>query len=215
MLIMKKWLTISLITLLVGAVMVFLFNYLVTRSTTQYLSGDMEELEDSKVAVVLGTSRYLTNGQKNLYFKYRMDAAAELFAAGKVEYILVSGDNRQKAYNEPVEMKEALMERGIPEDHIVLDYAGFRTLDSMVRANKVFGQEKFIVISQAFHNQRAVYIARNKGLEAYGYNAKDVAVAAGFKTRVREVLARTKMMLDLYVLQTEPHFLGEQENIGS
>ncbi len=187
---------------------------MVTTKTQPYLKDSIEEVESVKVAVLLGTSQFLSNGQKNQYFEFRMNAAAELYNAGKVGYILVSGDNRKSNYNEPVAMQNALIKRGIPEENIVLDYAGFRTLDSMVRAREVFGQKKFIVISQKFHNERAVYIARKKGIEAFGYNARDVEVRAGFKTRVREVLARTKMMLDLYILRTQPHFLGEEVKIG-
>ncbi len=198
----------------IALIMVMYFNHVVSSKTQYYLKNTVEEVEPARVAVLLGTSQFLSNGQKNLYFEYRMNAAAELYESGKVQYILVSGDNRKKNYNEPVAMQNALIERGVPEDRIVLDYAGFRTLDSMVRARAVFGQSKFVVVSQKFHNERAVFIARSKGIEAFGYNARDVHVKAGFKTRVREVFARTKMMLDLYILRTEPHFLGEEVKIG-
>ncbi|MGB0177627.1 MAG: SanA/YdcF family protein, partial [Owenweeksia sp.] len=97
-----------------------------------------------------------------------------------------------------------------PEERIVLDYAGFRTFDSMVRAREVFGQQAFTVISQPFHNERAIFIARKFGIEAYGYNAPDVIGAGGFRTKVREVGARVKMVLDIYVLNTQPKFLGEK-----
>lgn len=164
--------------------------------------------------MVLGTSSHLINGNKNRYFEYRMDAAAELYHLKKVKYVLVSGDNRQKNYNEPIAMQKALKKRGVPEENIVLDYAGFRTFDSMIRAKEVFGQAEFVVVSQKFHNERAVYIARHSGIDVWGYNASDVEVSAGLKTKLREVLARAKMMLDLYVLNTEPHFLGEKIIIG-
>lgn len=189
-------------------------NLAVSRGAAPYVKNRLAELPVQKVGVLLGTSQFLSNGHKNMYFEFRMNAAAELYNAGKVQYILVSGDNRKRNYNEPVAMQAALMKRGVPEDRIVLDYAGFRTLDSMVRAREVFGQTRFVVISQKFHNERAVFIARQKGIDAYGYNARDVQVSAGFKTRVREVLARTKMMLDLYILRTQPHFLGEEVKIG-
>ncbi len=195
-------------------VVVFYFNHVVSVKAEPYITDSLEEVKPAKVAVLLGTSQFLSNGQKNQYFEFRMNAAAELYNSGKVKYILVSGDNRQRNYNEPVAMQSALMKRGIPVENIVLDYAGFRTLDSMVRAREVFGQRGFVVVSQKFHNERAVFIAHKKGIEAYGYNARDVEVRAGFKTRIREVLARTKMMLDLYVLRTQPHFLGEEVKIG-
>lgn len=212
---MKKWLLFVAIAAILLIVAV-LFSYNSVESFSDpYITSDLDNLPKAKVAVILGTSTYLTNGNKNLYFVYRMDAAEELYKSGKVEYILVSGDNRHKEYNEPIAMQKALLDRGIPEDRIVLDYAGFRTLDSMIRAKDVFGQSQFIVVSQRFHNERAVYIARHREIQATGYNARDVNVSAGFKTQLREVLARVKMMLDLYILKTEPHFLGEKIVIGA
>ncbi|HAD97039.1 MAG TPA: protein SanA [Cryomorphaceae bacterium] len=174
-----------------------------------YISSTMDDLPAQKVGLMLGTSPRLSGGRPNLYFTYRVQAATDLYEQGKIEYILVSGDNRKKEYNEPRAMRDALIKKGISEDHIILDYAGFRTFDSMIRAEKVFGQDSFIVISQPFHNERAVFIARKSGIEAYGFNARDVDVAAGFKTKLREVGARVKMILDIYVLHTEPKFLGD------
>lgn len=211
---MKKWFLRGLGASLLVLILVFYFNYRVSSAVQSFVTSNVNDLETSHVAVLLGTSSHLSNGRKNLYFEYRMDAALELYRSKKVKYILVSGDNRKENYNEPVAMQEALIKRGIPEEDIVLDYAGFRTLDSMVRAKEVFGQKKFIVISQKFHNERAVYIARKKGIKAFGFNAPDVNVRAGLKTRLREYLARTKMMLDLYILGTQPHFLGEKVKIG-
>ena len=174
-----------------------------------YISSTMDDLPAQKVGLMLGTSPRLSGGRPNLYFTYRVQAATDLYEQGKIEYILVSGDNRKKEYNEPRAMRDALIKKGISEDHIILDYAGFRTFDSMIRAEKVFGQDSFIVISQPFHNERAVFIARKSGIEAYGFNARDVDVAADFKTKLREVGARVKMILDIYVLHTEPKFLGD------
>ena len=174
-----------------------------------YISSTMDDLPAQKVGLMLGTSPRLSGGRPNLYFTYRVQAATDLYEQGKIEYILVSGDNRKKEYNEPRAMRDALIKKGISEDHIILDYAGFRTFDSMIREEKVFGQDSFIVISQPFHNERAVFIARKSGIEAYGFNARDVDVAAGFKTKLREVGARVKMILDIYVLHTEPKFLGD------
>lgn len=188
--------------------------FAVERFASPLVFDDFKKLPHTKVAVLLGTSSNLADGGKNQYFENRMNAATELYEAGVVQYILVSGDNRQRNYNEPVAMQAALIKRGIPQEKIILDYAGFRTLDSMVRAKEVFGQSNFIVISQKFHNERAVYIARHRGINALGFNAHDVEIAAGFKTQMREVLARFKMMLDLYVLKTEPHFLGDKVVIG-
>ncbi len=211
---MKKWL-LTFAGLGVLGMLVLTYSYFaVERYASPLVFDDISKLPDTRVAVILGTSSNLVNGGKNQYFENRMNAATELYKSGKVEYLLVSGDNRQRNYNEPVAMQAALIKRGIAQDRIILDYAGFRTLDSMVRAKQVFGQSKFIVISQRFHNERAVYIAHHRGIDAVGFNAADVEIAAGFKTQLREVLARFKMMLDLYILKTEPHFLGDKIVIG-
>ncbi|AEV33775.1 uncharacterized membrane protein [Owenweeksia hongkongensis DSM 17368] len=211
---MKKWLLVFLMLFLLGGVALIGSYFAVERYSSPLVFDDLEKLPNTKVAVLLGTSSNLVNGGKNQYFENRMNAAAELYKSGKVEYLLVSGDNRQRNYNEPVAMQAALIKRSVPQDKIVLDYAGFRTLDSMVRAKAVFGQSKFIVISQRFHNERAVYIANHCGIDAVGFNAADVEISAGLKTQLREVLARFKMMLDLYLLKTEPHFLGDKIVIG-
>ncbi len=121
---------------------------------------------------------------------------------------MVSGDNSRRNYNEPEEMKKALIRQGIPEKAIYLDYAGFRTLDSVIRAQKIFGQNRFTVISQHFHNERAIYLAGKHHIDAIGFDARDVPVKSGFKTRMREVLARVKVFIDL-AFKKQPRFLGE------
>lgn len=165
------------------------------------------------VGLLLGTSPKLKNGNNNLYFDYRILAATELYKSRKIKYILISGDNRKKDYNEPEEMKNALIQKGIPESAIYLDYAGFRTLDSVVRAKEVFDQSRLTIISQRFHNERAIYLAGKNGIDAIGYNAKDVNAYAGLKTNARELLARVKMFIDL-AIDKQPHFLGEKIVIG-
>ncbi|NVK27290.1 MAG: YdcF family protein [Flavobacteriia bacterium] len=194
-------------------ILVLLADRHVTHKTSDYCYSSVEATPHAHVGVVLGTSPKLVDGRDNLYFKYRIEAATKLFLKGKIDRILVSGDNRTIYYNEPEEMRKALLENGVPPDRIHLDYAGLRTFDSMVRTKEVFQQDSVIVISQAFHNQRATYIARAKGIHAIGFNAKDVSVSFGLKTRIREALARTKMVLDVYVLGTEPRHLGPQEHI--
>ncbi len=174
-----------------------------------FLSDDLRDLPDQKVALMLGTSFRGSNGTINRYFKYRLDAALELYKAGKVQYILVSGDNSEENYNEPRAMRDALVKNGVPVDKVILDYAGFRTLDSMVRAKEVFGVTNVIVVSQKFHNERAIYLGRKNDINAFGYNARDVDGAEGSRSKFREIGARVKMMLDIYVLHTQPKFLGE------
>jgi SanA protein len=145
---------------------------------------------------------------ENLFFTYRIQAAAELYKAGKVDFLILSGDNNKREYNEPEEMKKALIHQGVPEQAIFLDYAGFRTLDSMVRAKEVFQQESITIISQRFHNERAIYLAEHAGLKAVALDAKDVPGHHGLKVRLREYLARVKMFIDL-LIGKQPHFLGE------
>ena len=148
----------------------------------------------------------------NLYFKYRIDATVSLFKSGKINFVLISGDNSSADYNEPEDMKQELMKRGIPAEKIVLDFAGFRTFDSVYRANEIFGQASFTIISQEFHNQRALYIANSLDLNAVAFNAKDVTDYNGFKTKIREKFARVKVLLDI-LFNKKPKFLGEKINI--
>jgi SanA protein len=184
----------------------------IQRMSGPHLFDGMDDLPNNRVGLVLGTSEKVRSGRPNLFFQHRMRAAADLYHAGKVERLLVSGDNRTMHYNEPWAMRKALIEAGVDSAHIALDHAGFRTLDSMVRAREVFGQQRFTVISQRFHNERAVYIARRKGIDAIGYNARDVDAYSGFRTRLREKLARVKVFLDL-IFGVEPRFLGESVTI--
>jgi len=184
-------------------------NFRVLAVSNNYVTSDFKDLPKVKVGIVPGTIRYLASGYPNLYFSYRIDAAVELYRSGKISHLLISGDNGIKGYNEPLDMKNALMEKGIPESVITLDYAGFDTYDSMIRAKEVFGQTKFIVISQEFQNERAVYIARRFGIEAHGFNAKDVTQYGGIRTKMRETLARVKAFLEVQ-LGVKPRFLGEK-----
>jgi len=192
----------------------FICNYLVQLTTKKQLTNDVQKIRHCKVALVLGTSRYLSNGNKNLYFTYRINAAVELFKAKKTDYLLLSGDNRKNEYNEPKDMHDALIENGIPDSCLVLDYAGLRTFDSMVRCKDVFGQDTIIVISQQFHTERAVFIANKIGLIAYGFNAQKVTSQKAIKIKIREFFSRIKCVLDIYILNTKPKHLGQKIKIG-
>lgn len=187
---------------------VFLINFIVENSARKKVFSSVEEISHNKVGLLLGTSKYVSSGRVNLYYKYRIDAAVALFKAGKIDYILVSGDNSSYSYDEPTTFKKDLEARGIPSNKIYLDYAGFRTLDSVVRSKKVFGQSSITVISQEFHNERALFLAKRKGVKAIGFNAKDVSANYGVKTQTREKFARVKMVLDL-IVGVQPKFLGE------
>ena len=173
-----------------------------------------EDIPFRKVALVPGCARILANGRPNQYFRYRIDAATQLFRSGRVHYLIVSGDNGQSEYDEPTDMRDALIANGIPGGRIYRDYAGFRTLDSVVRAREVFGQERFTIVSQEFHNRRAIYIAGCRGIDLVGFNARDVATAGGLRTKLREYLACLKTVLDTSLLKTEPRYLGPKVLIG-
>ena len=194
---------------LVALAFVVYCNLRIWHYSSSRLYDNVADVPHCRTALVLGTSPRGRYGGPNPYFHARMDAAAELYNAGKVERILVSGDNRKMEYNEPEAMRRALAEKGIPAEIVFLDYAGFRTFDSVVRAKEVFGQDSFIVVSQKFHNERAIFIAGKKGIEAVGFNAADVSLSAGgIATHIREWGARCKVFLDL-ALGKKPHFLGE------
>lgn len=193
-------------------VLIFICNLTINSSAEGKTFSNIEEIPENKVGLVLGTAKRLMNGQPNLYYSFRIKATIELFKAKKISFVLVSGDNGSKYYNEPKTIKNDLIAGGVPSDKIFLDYAGFRTLDSMVRAKEVFGLKEVTVISQKFHNQRAIYLAKKKGLTAVGYNAKDVTGNSGFKVHFREYLARVKVFIDL-LFNTQPRFFGDRIEI--
>lgn len=183
-------------------------------SYEKYTTNNQSELQAQKVGLVLGTSKFTSKGYVNLFYKYRLEAAVELYNSKKISKVLVSGDNGTLSYNEPRMMYQDLVKMGIPSEDIFLDYAGFRTFDSVIRANKVFSQNEFVVISQQFHNERALFIARKNGINATAYNAKAIPFGFSPKTFVREKLARVKAVLDVFVLGTKPRFLGDKERIS-
>jgi SanA protein len=175
---------------------------------------DVNAIPHRPAALVLGCSKTLASGRSNLFFRYRIEAAAGLYHAGKTDYLIVSGDNSHHRYDEPTDMRDALIAAGVPGDRIYRDYAGFRTLDSVLRAREIFGQEEFTIVSQPFHNERAIYIALGHGIDAIAFNAADVARFGGLRTRAREYLARCLTVLDLRLLGTMPKFLGPAVPLG-
>ena len=220
-----KWLLISTICCLIT---IAACNYWIVNSTQSQLYNNLDSIPKRKVGLVLGASQKTVRGTNNLYFTYRIQAAYQLFKVGKVSYLLLSGDNHITGYDEPTDMRNALLALGVPDSCIVLDYAGFRTLDSVVRCEEIFGEDSITIISQEFHNQRALFIANasrthstgsattsaSNYINAIGFNAQEVNKNYSFRTRVREYFARVKCVLDIYVLHTSPHFLGEKICIG-
>lgn len=201
----RRWAAGGVGALLAGAL---LPQVLVPLAAWGRLFDRPEDLPARHVGLVLGTGKFLASGRVNRYYLYRIDAAEAAYRAGKVQVLLLSGDNGSESYDEPTTMKEDLISRGIPAERLVLDFAGFRTLDSVVRAAEVFGLRQFTLISQPFHNQRAIFLARARGLDTVALNARDVTGRSGLKVQGREVLARVKAVLD--VLRGKgPKFLGE------
>lgn len=201
---------LSSILLIELPVLMLLANLWVNFAVENLCYDSVEEIPKRKVGLILGTSKG-SEKYPNYYFKYRIEAAAELFHAGKIELILASGDNSRIEYNEPQDMKNALVELGVPDSVIFLDYAGFRTYDSMYRAKAIFGLTSFTVISQQFHNERALFIARNLGIDAIGFNAKDLGGVNKRYMIFREAIARTAAVGDLYVWFKKPYLLGKRE----
>jgi SanA protein len=208
----KRILKIGVLIGILSLIGIFAADRLVEKSASEKVFNSTKEIPYNKVGLFLGTGKILSNGRINLYYKYRIEAAVKLFKAGKIDFIIVSGDNSTKDYDEPSTIKEDLIKNGVPANRIFLDYAGFRTLDSVVRSKEIFGQSSITIISQQFHNERAIYIAKRKDIDAVGFNAKDVNVHYGFKTRLRERFARVKMVLDL-IFGKKPKFLGEKIEI--
>ena len=213
---MKKLLTITAVISIGICLMAIIGAGALIRTSAQGLTYSIPSLIPHRcVGLVLGCSRQLPNGRDNLFFTYRIAAAVQLYEAGKVDYLIVSGDNHVVGYDEPTDMKYALVVAGIPAERVYCDYAGFRTLDSITRAKTIFGQTNVTVISQHFHNQRAIYIARHVGLDALGFNAQEVDPYSSFGTILREQFARIKTILDVCVLNTRPKFGGNSIVIGS
>jgi SanA protein len=176
---------------------------------------DPEAVPHRRVGLVLGCPKILSNGRPNLFFRYRIEAAVRLFRAGKVDVLLVSGDDLSPGCSEAADMQEDLTESGVPAGKIYCDGEGLRTLDSVVRAQKIFGQTELTVISQKFHNERAIFIAKRHGMDAIGFNARMPGAFHALRNLCREQLARVKALLDAYLLNTQPKFLGRKIRIGA
>lgn len=179
---------------------VLLCNLWIINQTQNRNYFSVKDLPSNDVALVLGTNRLLVGGKENLFFRYRMEAAARLYREGKVKYLILSGNNDSEFYNEPSDMKKALLKMGVPAEAMTLDYAGFRTYDSILRCKEVFKQDQFTIISQSFHNARALFLAKKYNINAVAFSAQDVPNGYPLRTLIREYLARPKAILDVYLL---------------
>jgi len=207
----KKFVIWSLSGLIFFAVLaIYVCDVIIKRYAKGHLYSNTKDIPYSRVGLLLGTGKYTKKpGEVNPYYTHRIKAATSLMEAGRIKYLVISGDNSRPDYNEPEMMREDLVKAGIDSTLIYLDYAGFRTFDSMVRLKKVFGQDSVTIISQLFHNERAIYIASKEGIVANGFNAEDAVVEG---VMAREKLARVKVFVD-YLTATKPKFLGKKVNL--
>ena len=189
-------------------------NLWIVKSTQSKVYSDLSKLPGHRVALVLGTSHRSVGGGPNPFFDNRIKTAADLYRLGKIDHFILSGDNSTRFYNEPVEMRKALINAGVPSSAVTLDYAGLRTLDSVVRSKEIFGQDKITIITQSFHSYRALFISDYYDIDAVAMVAEDPEFDRTFRVQLREYLARTMAVLDLYVFKTEPHHLGKKEIIN-
>ncbi len=173
----------------------------------------VDDVPKRRAALVLGTSKFVPGGNENLHYRYRMEAAARLFEAGRVEYVIVSGNGSEPHYDEPMMMRDDLIDLGVPKDRIYRDDAGLRTLDSVVRADEVFGAPDVVVVSQPEHTKRAIFIGRMRGQDLVGYAAKPVSFSTDPKTAIRERLARVLAVLDM-TMDKQPERLGGKVSLG-
>ena len=187
---------------------------LVRRASAGRLYSSTAAIPHRELGLLLGCSRHLRDGSPNPFFDTRVQAAAELFSARKIDYLLVSGDNHTTGYDEATDMRSALLQAGVPAGRVYCDCAGFRTLDSVVRAREIFGHSSITVISQKFHNQRAIFLAGHHGIDAIGYSAQDADLGDVSGTHRREQFARVKAALDIYLLRTKPRFMGSKVSVG-
>ncbi|MGW1724444.1 SanA/YdcF family protein [Streptomyces sp. NPDC002306] len=162
----------------------------------------------TEVAVVFGAG--LWDGEPSPYLAHRLDAAATLYRAGRIQVVLVTGDNSREDYDEPDAMRAYLTRHGVPDGQIVSDYAGFDTWDSCVRAKKIFGVDRAVLISQGFHIRRAVALCQAAGVTSYGVGVDDVHNATWYYGGAREVFAAGKAALDV-LFEPDPRFLGPKE----
>lgn len=202
-----------LFTLAAFASLILITNIWVVNSTADKVYSEANSLPTNDVAVVLGTSHKLVTGQPNPFFEYRIKMAVTLYETGKAKHFILSGDNRTKYYNEPMEMKKALVKHGVPDSVITLDYAGLRTLDTIVRCKEIFGQNTVTIITQPFHCYRALFISNYYDMDAVAVMTEDPNPESGMRVYVREYFARAIAVLDLYVFKTTPRHLGDKEPI--
>jgi len=209
-----KWITRFCVAVLLFFTVILALDIYISWQAKPYIYREVKKVPPKKAALLLGTNKYIAKGKKNYYYLYRIRAAVALWKAGKIRAIVVSGTNDSRYYNETRSMYKDLIKAGIPQRYISQDFAGFRTLDSIMRAEAIFDLKEYIIISQKFHLERAIFIARAKGQDVIGFEAKaKEGTKAAYRMQLREYLARAKAFLDVYILKTQPKFYGKKEKV--
>lgn len=207
-----KWILWIILLTVMGLLAIDVY---MSKMAQKDIYNDVKKVPAKKTALLLGTAKYMIGGGKNYFYTYRIRAAAELYKAGKVKRILVSGDHSTKYYNETGKMQKDLIKAGIPRENITLDHLGLRTLDSIIRAEAIFDLKDYIIVTQRFHLERALFIAKAKGQKVIGFAAKDIpGTAAAYRMKAREYLARAKAFLDVYILNTPPKYDRKKEKVN-
>jgi len=205
-----KWLTVILLW---GIALLIIVDAIISMSVASRIYLHADQLPEMPVALVLGTSKYIGR-TPNDFYRFRIEAAIDLIRRQKVRGLILSGDNATRYYNEPITMQRDLLRAGIPATQLTLDYAGFRTLDSILRVKRVFAQQQVVIVSQYFHCERALFIALKNDLDAVCYAAENTRGWSAVKIRLREVLARIQALFDLYLLNTDARFYGPTEPVN-
>jgi SanA protein len=203
-----RFVVVSFALLIIGCLV---GNYTLKSRAQPFMYNRIENVPVRETGLLLGTTKWITKGVKNDYFVNRTEAAALLYHNGKIKHIIVSGDS-SKYYNEPRELSDALLALGVPSTAITLDYAGFRTYDSVLRCLRKYKQRNITIISQSSHNYRAVFIARGVGMNAIAFNAKAPEGTEG-KPNYREFWARLSAIADVCVFKPKLRNLGQPVEI--
>lgn len=209
--------SILLLIIFFFIVSIIIYFY-ISNYSASYIYSDINSIPENKAGLVLGTSPVTISGEASLFFITRLQATKDLIDNKKITYIIVSGDNKTVSYNEPKYMRNYLLKIGVNDDTIIQDYGGRRTLDSVLRSNEVFNQNEITIISQKFHNERAIFIARKNGINAIAFNAKypykkyEDNILVNTRTFLRELFARDLAVYDI-LINKKPAILGNSIDI--
>lgn len=206
---LKFLVRLFLFIILTGIIFAVFSNILIISKTKSKIYHNLSEVPKREIALVLGTSKRTVSGESNTFFDNRIKAATELYQRGLVKKLLLSGDNRTRYYDEPSDMKKALLKNGVPESAIEMDTAGFRTIESVSRCAKVFQQKDVVIITQEFHAFRALYISQFYDMNAIAFSAEDVPVYSATRVNIREFFARPKAIFDLYLPGKHNQFINQ------